>query len=47
MRNTEKVGQNAGQFIDFIIRETGLNLQDIHFIGNYSQNICTIVPFSN
>ncbi|XP_033225039.1 inactive pancreatic lipase-related protein 1-like [Belonocnema kinseyi] len=34
MRNTEKVGQDAGQFIDFLIRVTGLNPQFIHFIGH-------------
>lgn len=38
MRNTEKVGQDAGQFIDFLVRETGLNPQFVHFIGKYSQN---------
>ncbi|XP_051156085.1 inactive pancreatic lipase-related protein 1-like isoform X2 [Leptopilina boulardi] len=34
MRNTEQVGQNAGQFIDFLISETGLSPRDIHFIGH-------------
>lgn len=33
MRNTERVGQTAAEFIDFLIKETGANTKDIHFLG--------------
>ncbi|XP_058792149.1 pancreatic lipase-related protein 2-like [Phymastichus coffea] len=34
MRNTGKVGAKAAQFIDFLVRETGISTDRIHFIGH-------------
>ncbi|XP_016838416.1 pancreatic lipase-related protein 2-like [Nasonia vitripennis] len=34
MRNTGKVGAKAAEFIDFLVRETGLATDNIHFIGH-------------
>ncbi|XP_034950778.1 pancreatic triacylglycerol lipase isoform X3 [Chelonus insularis] len=34
MKNTEKVGAEAGKFIDYLISETGLSLDNIHFLGH-------------
>ena len=33
MRNTGKVGAKAAEFIDFLVSETGLTTDNIHFIG--------------
>lgn len=38
MRNTEKVGQTAAEFIDFLVKETGLKPEVIHFIGMCCNN---------
>ncbi|XP_011066454.1 PREDICTED: pancreatic triacylglycerol lipase [Acromyrmex echinatior] len=34
MHNTARVGTNAANFIDFLVRETGLKTEDVHFIGH-------------
>ncbi|KYN00822.1 Pancreatic triacylglycerol lipase [Cyphomyrmex costatus] len=34
MYNTVNVGTNAANFIDFLVRETGLKTEDVHFIGH-------------
>ncbi|XP_048506725.1 pancreatic triacylglycerol lipase-like [Athalia rosae] len=34
MSNTGRVGEHAGNFIDFLAREAGLNTKDVHFIGH-------------
>lgn len=33
MRNTERVGKTAAEFIDFLVVETGVRTEDIHFLG--------------
>lgn len=35
MYNTLMVGNEAASFIDFLVKETGLKTEDIHFIGIY------------
>lgn len=39
MRNTARVGRNAGEFITFLMKETGAKWTDMHFIGNLSGGI--------
>ena len=39
MHNTARVGTNAANFIDFLVRETGLKTEDVHFIGTLSSII--------
>ncbi|XP_076629273.1 pancreatic triacylglycerol lipase [Colletes latitarsis] len=34
MRNTERVGKTTAEFIDFLVAETGLNTENIHFLGH-------------
>ncbi|XP_018299881.1 pancreatic triacylglycerol lipase isoform X3 [Mycetomoellerius zeteki] len=34
MHNTASVGTDAANFIDFLVRETGLKTEDVHFIGH-------------
>ena len=34
MRNTERVGKTAAEFIDFLVAETGLKTENIHFLGH-------------
>ncbi|XP_024939113.1 pancreatic triacylglycerol lipase isoform X2 [Cephus cinctus] len=34
MKNTDRVGKDAGKFIDFLVTETGLKTQDVHFLGH-------------
>ncbi|KAJ8669350.1 hypothetical protein QAD02_000609 [Eretmocerus hayati] len=34
MRNTGQVGAKAAEFIDFLVRETGLPTANVHFIGH-------------
>ncbi|XP_011648264.1 pancreatic triacylglycerol lipase isoform X2 [Pogonomyrmex barbatus] len=34
MRNTVRVGTDAANFIDFLVKETGLKTEDVHFIGH-------------
>ncbi|KZC09780.1 Pancreatic triacylglycerol lipase [Dufourea novaeangliae] len=34
MRNTEKVGKTAAEFIDFLVAETGLKTENVHFLGH-------------
>ncbi|XP_043268297.1 pancreatic lipase-related protein 2-like [Venturia canescens] len=34
MRNTGRVGSEAGRFIDYLVEETGLKTEDVHFIGH-------------
>ncbi|XP_011871895.1 PREDICTED: uncharacterized protein LOC105564259 isoform X3 [Vollenhovia emeryi] len=33
MHNTVRVGTDAAKFIDFLVKETGLKTEDVHFIG--------------
>lgn len=33
MRNTERVGRTSAEFIDFLVAETELKTENIHFIG--------------
>lgn len=33
MHNTARVGTDAANFIDFLVKETGLKTEDVHFIG--------------
>jgi hypothetical protein len=33
MRNTYKVGRKTAEFIDFLVHDTGLATDNIHFIG--------------
>lgn len=33
MQNTVRVGTDAANFIDFLVKETGLKTKDVHFIG--------------
>ena len=35
MQNTGRVGRDAGRFIDYLVKETGFNTKDIHFIGTH------------
>ncbi|CAL7934488.1 unnamed protein product [Xylocopa violacea] len=34
MRNTERVGRTAAEFIDFLVAETGIETENIHFLGH-------------
>ncbi|XP_076239982.1 pancreatic triacylglycerol lipase [Calliopsis andreniformis] len=34
MRNTEIVGKTAADFIDFLVKETGIKTENIHFLGH-------------
>lgn len=34
MRNTERVGRITAEFIDFLVAETGLKTENIHFLGH-------------
>ncbi|XP_011871896.1 PREDICTED: pancreatic triacylglycerol lipase isoform X4 [Vollenhovia emeryi] len=34
MHNTVRVGTDAAKFIDFLVKETGLKTEDVHFIGH-------------
>ncbi|XP_017879113.1 pancreatic triacylglycerol lipase-like [Ceratina calcarata] len=34
MRNTGRVGKVAAEFIDFLVKETGTNTENIHFLGH-------------
>ncbi|KOC63514.1 Pancreatic triacylglycerol lipase [Habropoda laboriosa] len=34
MHNTKNVGETVAQFIDFLVRETGLKPKDVHFLGH-------------
>ncbi|CAK9795090.1 Pancreatic triacylglycerol lipase (Fragment) [Anthophora quadrimaculata] len=34
MQNTKKVGETVAEFIDFLVKETGLKTTDIHFLGH-------------
>ncbi|XP_012523445.1 pancreatic triacylglycerol lipase isoform X2 [Monomorium pharaonis] len=34
MQNTVRVGNDAANFIDFLVKETGLKTEDVHFIGH-------------
>lgn len=48
MRNTERVGKTAAEFIEFLVTETGLQTENIHFLGTYSYillYLCTIVLY--
>lgn len=33
MRNTRRVGKTAAEFIDFLVSETGVRTEQIHFLG--------------
>lgn len=33
MQNTEKVGKEAGKFIDYLVQQTGQSPDEIHFLG--------------
>lgn len=47
MRNTEKVGLAAAEFIDFLGAKTGLKTENIHFLGTYylASLLCTIISY--
>ncbi|XP_015190440.1 PREDICTED: pancreatic triacylglycerol lipase-like isoform X3 [Polistes dominula] len=34
MQNTVSVGKDAANFIDFLVSETGLRVEDVHFLGH-------------
>lgn len=38
MQNTARVGSETGQFIDYLVKETGLKTEDVHFIGELSDS---------
>lgn len=35
MHNTQRVGKVAAEFIDFLIAQTGLQAENIHFLGTW------------
>lgn len=39
MRNTQRVGKTAAAFIDFLIAETNLHTEDVHFLGKHISQI--------